>query len=663
MPVSHIGLTVSHLPTSSSFFLAALQPLGYRFIGQQGNQIGLGIRDADFFLCQETPGVKAGAAHIAFTAPDRTAVRDFYTAALNAGGRPNGSPASRTEDSGHFNAAILDFDGNSIEVVFRDEPDFRDDGTVIQHSRVLTWQENVAQSARDDRSVVSSRTAHSVSKQALITAPSLAPSKAPSMVSSVSKAASMVRSVSAPVAVPQTTTTVTTTVTATATGDGAAKKIIGTLLGAAAGAAVAYAMVRSEQDSAHKEAEFNAFKKAKALAAQIGDFPEQQQLSMQDPQPTYEAQPKAIHRNISDSESHYSASQRSAYVQRAIEPAPQSYHSPTYTSVPPTQIVERRAIEYAPAYSIAPPRSQFNAPQRSMTGPESVSLSKARSTVSRVHSVAPSAAPSTLISSFVPDQVSRRSSEGSVHSHSSSKSKAKSHVSHHTSASKHSSKSRSRAPSPPPAPSSKIGSKAASIVGSILGRDSGSTASKKKDYDDFEIEELDMNDSDTVAPSDSISNAGCSSRRSHRSHRSKSERSTADSVVSKHSSSSKHSKSSKHSHHSSSSKKSHHSSRSNTESSPLSHEWFDAEDDVVVVRPSVISEPSDASTVRPSKSSRAGRKDSGAYDGMFDGAVQYGKGSVATMPVRGITPSMIDDSAGRSMMSYALAQKMRAFEG
>ncbi len=56
MPVSHIGLTVSHLPTSTSFFLSALQPLGYRYIGQSGDQIGLGIHDADFFLCQETPG-------------------------------------------------------------------------------------------------------------------------------------------------------------------------------------------------------------------------------------------------------------------------------------------------------------------------------------------------------------------------------------------------------------------------------------------------------------------------------------------------------------------------------------------------------------------------------------------------------------------------------
>ncbi|KAF2459337.1 Glyoxalase/Bleomycin resistance protein/Dihydroxybiphenyl dioxygenase [Lineolata rhizophorae] len=127
MPVSHIGLTVSHLPTSTSFFLSALQPLGYRYIGQQGNQVGLGISDADFFLCQETPGCKAGAAHIAFTAKTTAAVRDFYANALNAGGRPHGSPAVRNDESGLFNAAVLDFDGNSIEVVHRPGPDVVED--------------------------------------------------------------------------------------------------------------------------------------------------------------------------------------------------------------------------------------------------------------------------------------------------------------------------------------------------------------------------------------------------------------------------------------------------------------------------------------------------------------------------------------------------------
>ncbi|KAF2466753.1 uncharacterized protein BDR25DRAFT_293153 [Lindgomyces ingoldianus] len=594
MPVSHIGLTVSHLPTSCSFFLSALQPLGYRFIGQQGNQIGLGINDADFFLCQETPGityilttssVKAGAAHIAFTAPDRTAVRDFYTAALNAGARPNGAPAIRNEDTGHFNAAVLDLDGNSVEVVFRSEPDVRDDGTVVEHSRVLTWQKSVTQSIRDDRSVVSARTTHSTSKQALLPATTAALSKAPTV---VSKTASMARSVSAPVSIPQVTGPASTS---TSSGDNAAKKIIGTLLGAAAGAAVAYAMCKSEEDSARQENEFNAFQAAKAqqdaMMAQVQAAP-QHKLSMQDPQPIYETPPKSVHRNISDTDSHYSAPTHSMYAQRAIEAAPRSYHSPTYTSVAPTRVAqmerEMQAIEYVPAASVAPSQTQ------------------------------------------------------SSHTH----------ASKHSSTSKHTSKSRSRAPSPPPSTT-----KSGSIVGSILGRDTYSSASKK-DQDNLEIS--DLNDTDTVAPSDSISQIG-SPRRSHRSHKSSTSKSGASSV-SKHSSSSKHSKSSKHSSHShhSSSKKSHH---SQYESSP---EWHDV--DEYIVRPSVASEPSDASTIRPPKSRSGSRKDSavgGGYEGLFSGNGGWGSGTVASLPIRGITPSMIEESRDgkrgkRSVVSYTMGQ-------
>lgn len=653
--------------------------------------------------------VKAGAAHIAFTAPSRTAVRDFYATALNAGGRPNGAPAARTEESGHFNAAVLDFDGNSIEVVFRDEPDVRDDGTVVEHSRVITWQRSVAESVRDDRSVVSSRSARSISKQALVPAPTKAPSLV-SAASTFSKAASMVRSASAPVTVPQITVEQTTTTKVTAGGDGAAKKIIGTLLGAAAGAAVAYAMVKSEEDSAKKEAEFAAYMDAKARAAEVAaqahNSQQQPRLSMQDPQPIYDAPSRSVHRNI-ETESQYSSPPptRSMYVQRAIEPAPQSYHEgpvqryhpSSYTSIPPTQMVERRAIEYNPAPSLAPSRSKFTAPQRSVTSPELLTIEKARSTVSRVQSAAPSeiysrapskapsavhsTVPSTLISSFVApgDQMIRRSSEGSVHSHHSSKSKARSHVSKHGEASKHSSKSKSRSRAPSPLPAQQ---KAASVIGSILGRDAASNAPSKAKSDpfrdEFEIEELDFNDTDTVAPSDSISNAGSSSRRrSHRSHRSSRDHDSGGSEVSKHSTSSrhsshsKHSKSSKHSRHSNS-KKSHHSrhnERGEHEGSPLSQEWHEVEGHPTVVKPSVISEPSDASTIKPLKS-KSGRKDSvngGQYDAMFnDKGVSYGSGSIASLPIRGITPSMIDqrgDAKNRSVISYAMGQKLRPFEG
>ncbi len=157
--------------------------------------------------------------------------------------------------------------------------------------------------------------------------------------------------------------------------------------------------------------------------------------------------------------------------------------------------------------------------------------------------------------------------------------------------------------------------------------------------------------------------------RSHRSHRS-SRKSDAGSSVSKHSSSSKHSKSSKHSHHSHHSKRSHRSSRQGEhEGSPLSREWHDVEEYPSVIRPSVISEPSDASTIKPLKS-RSGRKDSVngvQYEAMFNN-VSYGSGTVASLPIRGLTPSMIDDSrdgkkGNRSVISYAMGQKLRPFEG
>jgi hypothetical protein len=597
---------------------------------------------------------------------------------------------------------------------------------VIEHSRVITWQRSVAESYRDDRSVASARTSHTASRQTVAPA-SVAPSKAPtvvsqapsaapkahskapsiaSMASTATAAANMVRSVSAPI-VPQTTSS------STPTDNGAAKTLIGTLLGAAAGAAVAYAMCKSEQDSAKKEKEFVAFMEAKAQQAQpVAQAIEQPKLSIGDPQPIYEAPPKSVHRNINDTASQYSASQPRTV--RAIEPAPSSYYAPPMyavaparsvaatrsvapaRSVAPTRVEERQQIEYIPAYSIAPSRTQLTTAHRSFTSPELTTVAKAKSTVSKAYSHAPS----SLISSFVPEQPVRRLTEGSVHSHNSSKSKSRSkekssdsdshvsksrskdrpsdsdsHVSKHSSHSKHTAKTRSRAPSPPPV---SIVDKAQSVIGSILGRDSKSTVSKKDDEDDDLIDDFDFDEeyiedgTDTVAPSDSISNAGSSSRRSHRSHKS-SRKSAKDgsssSEVSGHSSSSKdskHSRSSKHSKHSHSHHTSSERKRSLHEgSSPLRESWS-ADDDK---RSKVLSETSDVSTVKPIKS-KSHRKDSlmaGQYDNLFNGA-QYGSGSVAAMPIRGITPSMVEvkeakkGSGNKSMINFALAQKLRAFE-
>ncbi|KAL8952496.1 MAG: hypothetical protein Q9222_001599 [Ikaeria aurantiellina] len=215
MTVSHIGLTVSHLPTSCSFFLAALSPLGYRYIGQIGNQIGFGIDTAEFFISQETASVKAGAAHIVFSASSRDVVDAFFIAAFKAGGRIHGEPTERDRVTGYYSAAVLDFDGNSIEVMHRSKEDFAssraDHGA--EDKRVLAWQKEVAKST-----VSQDSQPKTVNPRIVVT--------------SITKPTIMISSPA----------------TQSKSGnDMSSKAFIGTLLGAAAGAAVAYAMTKSEE--------------------------------------------------------------------------------------------------------------------------------------------------------------------------------------------------------------------------------------------------------------------------------------------------------------------------------------------------------------------------------------------------------------------------------
>lgn len=125
---SAITLTVKSLAQSTSFFLSALQPLDYIYRGRVENTIGFGLKDSppDFWISQETPGVPAGAAHVAFSATSQRNVQDFFIAALKAGGKCHGEPALRDPTTGYFSAAVIDFDGNSIEAVYR--PDLLDEG-------------------------------------------------------------------------------------------------------------------------------------------------------------------------------------------------------------------------------------------------------------------------------------------------------------------------------------------------------------------------------------------------------------------------------------------------------------------------------------------------------------------------------------------------------
>lgn len=161
--------------------------------------------------------IKATAAHIAFAAPSRSAVDAFFSAALKAGGQIHGEPAVRDQETGYYSAAVLDFDGNAIEVMHRDK-NFEPARVTVGNAndpRVLNWQKDVAQSSAGRDLQTTTRPAKVIVNNIMT----------PTMVITQSSPETKPRH------------------------EISSKAIIGTLLGAVAGAAVAYAMTKAEEES------------------------------------------------------------------------------------------------------------------------------------------------------------------------------------------------------------------------------------------------------------------------------------------------------------------------------------------------------------------------------------------------------------------------------
>ena len=171
---SAVTLTIRSLSQSTSFYLSALQPLDYVYRGRTGDTIGFGLKDSppDFWISQEVPGIPSGAVHVAFPASSQRNVQDFFVAALKAGGKCRGEPLLREPESGYYSAAVIDFDGNSIEAVFR--PNLLDEGYGSRPSSISSV------SSVKTKPAMSSKTPTIVSRASAIKAPSEARSVAPS---------------------------------------------------------------------------------------------------------------------------------------------------------------------------------------------------------------------------------------------------------------------------------------------------------------------------------------------------------------------------------------------------------------------------------------------------------------------------------------------------
>jgi catechol 2,3-dioxygenase-like lactoylglutathione lyase family enzyme len=121
--VDHVSVVVSDFSASLAFYTAALEPLGFSVLRNEGGYAGFGVDDLDDFgidtAIPEAP--PSSGVHIAFVAESRDAVQQFYDAALAAGGVSRNPPGTFLEYSPRYYAAFVsDPDGHNIEAVFHE---------------------------------------------------------------------------------------------------------------------------------------------------------------------------------------------------------------------------------------------------------------------------------------------------------------------------------------------------------------------------------------------------------------------------------------------------------------------------------------------------------------------------------------------------------------
>jgi catechol 2,3-dioxygenase-like lactoylglutathione lyase family enzyme len=118
--LDHVTVSVEDFKRSRVFYDGALTPLGIKRLYADGDSAaGYGQNGkALFWIAQQN--CRTTQVHIAFVAPDRDAIVEFYVAALASGGRDNGAPGLRPQyHERYFAAFVLDPDGNNVEAVLQ----------------------------------------------------------------------------------------------------------------------------------------------------------------------------------------------------------------------------------------------------------------------------------------------------------------------------------------------------------------------------------------------------------------------------------------------------------------------------------------------------------------------------------------------------------------
>jgi catechol 2,3-dioxygenase-like lactoylglutathione lyase family enzyme len=117
--LDHLSIQCSDTTVSSAFYDAALAPLGGQRVMDFGPVIGYGVPPMpDFWIGPNQTGDGFKESHIAFSAPNRDAVRAFFAAAVSAGAEVLHEPRLWPEyHPNYYGAFVRDPDGNNVEAV------------------------------------------------------------------------------------------------------------------------------------------------------------------------------------------------------------------------------------------------------------------------------------------------------------------------------------------------------------------------------------------------------------------------------------------------------------------------------------------------------------------------------------------------------------------
>ena len=116
--LDHLSIQVDDVQASAAFYDTVLATLGGKRIMDFGGAIGYGTDKPDFWIGAATTGPEQRESHIAFSAPDRAAVRAFFEAAVALGAEVLHEPRLWPEYTPtYYGAFVRDPDGNNVEAV------------------------------------------------------------------------------------------------------------------------------------------------------------------------------------------------------------------------------------------------------------------------------------------------------------------------------------------------------------------------------------------------------------------------------------------------------------------------------------------------------------------------------------------------------------------